>query len=309
MPHPPFALHVGLPKCASSSLQTFFWSHRTWFRSQGLVYPDAVQAPSNPKHQWLVNGLLRPDFNPTVLDTLRGQAPRLLVSTEGLSTHFDAFAPASVQRTRQFFRNRGAIAFLVYRPPAAFLRSYYAQCVLNPRTHPLYATTLTLTAFAQQPLVRRFLDWRRLAADMRGAWNLQQMVEISLDDHLLENVAHCLGVRLPDDAPLTTENQRPEGHVVEMIRQVNHLPDPLRNRCVAQIQQWAQTRNYTLALHQHGAEGASPESIAPQVWDCLVPHTGDDWALTQDHIDAFREHTTKARENTAPHHAIETKPN
>lgn len=80
-------LHGGLPKTATSSLQSWFNSQATLLRQHGIYWgvPSAVE--HSPKHQWLVEELISGSFARLKEALSHSEVDTLLLSTEGLTNH------------------------------------------------------------------------------------------------------------------------------------------------------------------------------------------------------------------------------
>ncbi|WP_299693454.1 hypothetical protein [uncultured Tateyamaria sp.] len=152
---PHLHLHVGLGKCASTSLQTYLATHRDALLAQGLDYPDLGSGAAGNLTPFALSqrpdaarwGARQFDFEGAA-DRLRAAlaapgAPRVLLSSEAL-THpehktdldwvFDACATVTVH--------------LILRPRAALFVAVYAQMV---RAAGLYDD---LASFLDSPLIQ-----------------------------------------------------------------------------------------------------------------------------------------------------------
>lgn len=142
-------LHAGTPKTGTTSLQIAFDEHRSVLRARGLLYPDAIAtryAAANrhynakPKHQWLVDDLQAHDAGDFAKNIARalGQASAntetVVLSTEGLFTHWWDFSPAGRAALSELARTYNVEIWVWFRDPVEFFVSFYIQMLRNPRS-------------------------------------------------------------------------------------------------------------------------------------------------------------------------------
>lgn len=216
---PHLHLHVGLGKCASTSLQAFLATHRDVLRARGLDYPDLgtglagnmtayALSQRPPEARW---GARQFDFD-TARERLnaaleRSPCPNVLLSSEAL-THpehmldlgwlYDAFRSVTVH--------------LILRPRAAWLVAVYAQMVRAAGLHT------DLNAFLDSTLVREGAQFARILQFWRASAG-QDAVTLHMlrpqDLPIIDRVLHSIvpGVDLPDGAA-RRQNVTPSAFVI-----------------------------------------------------------------------------------------------
>lgn len=124
--------HIGLPKCASSTLQAHFADNDAFYRRQGLLYPASHRMPKGYRsHKPLLHPGL--DLSGAVEEILaearQAGCDRILLSAEDFST----YRTGRLRDLVQGFAARtggGAISILcLLRDPVEMLRSSYYQFI------------------------------------------------------------------------------------------------------------------------------------------------------------------------------------
>ncbi len=125
-------IHVGMPKCASSTVQAHFADNDELYQSKGLLYPTRHRLKNGYRHH---NPLFEPDLSPdtAVQDLLREaerkNCTRILISTERFTTDTEGHL---ARITAAFSRQIGAeniTCLCLVRDPASMLRSSFQQFV------------------------------------------------------------------------------------------------------------------------------------------------------------------------------------
>ena len=220
-------LHIGLPKCASTTLQAWMDGNRQRLRDAGVYYPPS--ATGETKHQELIRAALKNAFE-TLPDSLFAMAPgeTLFLSTEGLTNHlYDVERdPWTMARLRGLLARFQTTLFMIRRDPESWLRSYHQQQVRNPPgadARFLHGTALTAEELAGQDRIRRLLDTDRLARDARELLGAQEMVVADLEGDWVAALTGLLGIEhMAADlraAPRLNDSLSPAG--TELLRQAN----------------------------------------------------------------------------------------
>lgn len=242
-----YIVHIGLPKCASTSLQFYMWNNRKWFHQQGFSYPDSLESDKIPKHQHLVGSFMRGEFDPSRITTGDPSIHTTILSTEGLTNHLYDFKPQGVAAFRDFLAPHATIGLLLKREKAAWLRSYYIQCALNPvvSSAPHYATALELDAFCQLEQVSRLADFEQVAQDAASAFGFDRVESVDCDQDMLANISRTTGLPVAPNVDLPRQNTSPPARIVEIIRQINTHASGQRQReaWLGIVQAWSQTGN------------------------------------------------------------------
>ncbi|MEQ3671118.1 hypothetical protein [Pseudophaeobacter sp.] len=125
-------IHIGFPKCASTSLQAYMADNDALFRAAGLLYPESHRLHTGYRHH---GPLLAPDLDlAAAVDDIANEAQthrcgHILLSTEEYTTNRTGRLAAL---TREFSKRFGpeAVSLLcLLRDPVAMLRSSYQQFV------------------------------------------------------------------------------------------------------------------------------------------------------------------------------------
>jgi hypothetical protein len=125
-------IHIGMPKCASSTVQAHFADNDELYQSKGMLYPTRHRLKNGYRHH---NPLFEPDLSPdtAVQDLLREagrkSCSRILISTERFTTDTEGHL---ARITAAFARQIGAkniTCLCLVRDPASMLRSSFQQFV------------------------------------------------------------------------------------------------------------------------------------------------------------------------------------
>lgn len=126
-------LHVGMPKCASSALQSLLHRNDALHRSEGLCYPRAFREDSGyfshrPLHR------LEPAEVPAAIETIAAEAEeagcdRILISSEEfVNSLWDREITGSiVAALNDRFGTGNVRVLMLFRNPFPFVESVYAQ--------------------------------------------------------------------------------------------------------------------------------------------------------------------------------------
>jgi len=125
-------IHIGFPKCASSTLQAYFADNAAFHRGHGLLYPDAHRQPKGYRSH---RPLLEPDLDPSravaeILEEARqAGCDRILLSAEDFSTDRSGRLQALTDGFRAQVPEASVTLVCLLRDPVEMLRSSYFQFI------------------------------------------------------------------------------------------------------------------------------------------------------------------------------------
>ncbi len=239
-------LHVGLPKTGSTALQ--FWCHknRAFLADRGISYPAPSENEFAPKHQFVVNGLLKQDFT-ELRAALRAQrTPVVILSSEGISNHFARFEPSALAKFREITRNYDVHVLMMARDPEAWTKSLWKEGLLAT---PGYA--FGLEKYATLPRVQRLTQHELLLEKISRAFGAVKTTLARFEDGWTEALLSVSGMD-PEAAAMLQDvddkNVSISDDLCEIIRQVNaqRLQANLRGAILGLIQERLQTRHNRL---------------------------------------------------------------
>ena len=244
-------IHVGLPKAASSALQFWCDAQRTRLLAEGVDYPDPLSPHLMKKHHRLVPELLDGHADTLAADVSASRAPTVLVSNEAFAVRYPAFSRQARPALLAAAGGRGITLFLISREPGPWLRSLWAQGILNAPMQGRPPITDDFESFAARPEIQRMLDLPARAAGMQAMTDADHVVQATAEGDWLGALLSLLGVaRRPDDAPPRTHRAAP-AHTIELVRRVmteaGDQPGPVRLALLAAIEADAPTGNVTIA--------------------------------------------------------------
>ncbi|WP_139792926.1 hypothetical protein [Pseudophaeobacter leonis] len=125
-------IHIGMPKCASSTVQAHFADNDELYQSKGLLYPTRHRLKNGYRHH---NPLFEPDLSPdtAVQDLLREagrkNCARILISTERFSTDTEGHLARITAAFARQIGTKNITCLCLVRDPASMLRSSFQQFV------------------------------------------------------------------------------------------------------------------------------------------------------------------------------------
>lgn len=244
-------IHVGLPKAASSALQFWCDAQRTRLLAEGVDYPDPRSPHLMRKHSRLVPELLDGHADTLAQDVAASRSPTVLVSNEGFSVRYPAFSRQARPALLAAAGGRRITLFLISREPGPWMRSLWAQGILNAPMQGRPPMTDAFEAFAARPETQRMLDLPAVAAGMQAMTGADQVVQATAEGDWLGALLSLLGVApRPDDAPPRAHRAAP-AHTIELVRRVmaqaGDQPGPVRMALLAAIEADVPTGNVTIA--------------------------------------------------------------
>lgn len=128
-------LHIGMPKCASSSVQAHFWDNYDAYRQQGLLYPRTACDTTGYRSHRPLHATPTAELPQRVREIAEEAAAagcdRILLSSEAfINSHWDRSESAAVLEALQaeFGAENLRLLFLI-RDHASFLSSAFAQFI------------------------------------------------------------------------------------------------------------------------------------------------------------------------------------
>jgi len=234
-------LHAGLPKTATSALQLWLRRNRSSLHKVGIDYPDRHPVGGN-KHSFVVNALRTGDLSELANVIADRSCDTILLSDEGLSNHFHDFSRATLAEFREKTSRIEKEIILVTREPAAWLRSYHKQCVINPDNgaSDLWGTSLRQEDIRNHPRIRRLTDHDRLLSDMVLGFGAGSARRLSFENDWFGSLINILGLSsLPLARPEKINESIPDW-AIELMRQINlrNLPGDQRRPWKAVLQKY-----------------------------------------------------------------------
>ncbi|WP_405404598.1 hypothetical protein [Paracoccus sp. Ld10] len=230
---PRVILHPGPPKTGTSTLQAWCHLNRTALAAQGVVYAS-VDKPSDPKHQWLVQGLKQGDLSrlgAEIAPLRDGSAHTLILSCEGVMTNRGLIPDSAWQQFRQVLSGLDTTLFMVERDLDGWLRSLWKQALINPVPRGKPLAVPPFEAFARRPAIRAMMDLGAMAGLIARDTGAASWVLTRLEDDFIGDFARLLDLS-PDrpmrDAPRINESLPADfiavyGRLARHVDQVWHL--------------------------------------------------------------------------------------
>lgn len=234
-------LHCGPPKTGTSAIQTVFWLHRDRLLSEfGILYPQSVEDPRQPKHVFLQRELIHDlefqGLRRTLEEAERTHAHTVVISSEGLTSQSYLFDRSRTLEFRNLTRDWHVEFIFVTREKAVWLTSRYRQHILNPpqprsarRMEGLHGTGLPFDAWVRISDGYNLIDDEEIRARFQSFFGQVPMTFIRYGPNVVNDVLAAVGVDEDigaDEAPYI--NTAPPDAYVEVLRRINSLPNRLR---------------------------------------------------------------------------------
>ncbi len=283
---PRVLMHIGLPKCGSTTIQRHFAAHAPRYRKMGVVYPKLLRDEAGYRSHRPFSTLAREDIPDAAARLWRRtrDARAVLLSTEAWGDALPGGqAPLVAQALAERFGAENVTLLAYFRAPLPFLESAYAQFLEgglffvpkpaffaepNPSLARFVRTTETLKGFAPYDL----LAWTKMMDDaFPGITRLYRSIEPEDLEGcgLIDDVCRLLDVApQPDTAP---PRNRRRAQVISLAQQFAQAELPktawqkrrvLRGLTLSSAADWPDDlRHSTLCV--------GPD-LAAEISDCLA---------------------------------------
>jgi len=283
-------LHVGLPKTGSTALQTYLDSNRELLATKSFNYPKERTKKGIPKHQSLVKGLNTNNHTKLKVYLKNNTKNNLILSTEGLTNHIYDFSSKSILEFRETIKTYNVIIVLVTRDFDSWVKSYYAQSVINPRIKLSYnATSLEIDEFKKHPRILQLANITRLTKDLRKAFEVNDLIRIEYSNNLVKDF--CKIFKIPYNKMNTRMiNQSPKPWAIELIRQINSFgtSEKERIRWKSTIQEFSQS-NHSLMKDYLNDSNNQGEKLNKSILDKLVYNKKTSFCLEKRKLEKFKK--------------------
>lgn len=234
-------LHAGTPKTGTTSLQHYLSEHRETHRSAGTYYPahmhdypDAMRAWSAPKHQWLINNLLRAEET-VLLQNLKecfasledgGGAQQMFLSTEGLYNHWWDLTPRSRGLLQALAETFPLSVWVWFREPVKFADSFYRQNIKNPQipAAACYGHDLSFRDALDDPWFTQRLDYLGFLEDCEALLGEGCTKAFFHNGDTLGTACRALGLEAPEPTKEKRHNTGLSNGAIEVLRVINRYP-------------------------------------------------------------------------------------
>jgi hypothetical protein len=228
-------------------VQYFLWTHRRRLLEDfGILYPDLVSGPHDPRHLFLQEELVKDlgfrGLRHSLGEAARSNAHAVVLASEGLVNQSLLFDEALAQEFVGLTRDWSVEFVFVVRDKSEWLISRYRQHVLNrsqpSSSHPLerlYGTGLPFTSWVHSSELHAQMDPEALRIRFTSTFGPCPIRFIGYSPEVVKDVLAILGLagnEFPvDDLPLI--NLTPPDPYIEVLRRINAQPRWLRLEAAA----------------------------------------------------------------------------
>jgi hypothetical protein len=177
-------LHVGRPKTATTSMQTWFKIHRPKMQRLGVWNPPFPTA-NRGKHTFLIQEINKPNSSPTLSHIVRqSPTPSAILSHEGLSNQIDLISDAHFEAFRAQTSDVQKTVILVTRDGNAWSSSFYKHCILGNQTpkEPWRGTNMSLEEFRDIDHIKLMMDSDRLIPLLKKQYGATDVIHVRFED-------------------------------------------------------------------------------------------------------------------------------
>ncbi len=198
-------LHIGLPKCGSSAIQTTSYRNRSTLINCGTNYPSLgiIEDDYGPNHRRLTQTLMTniEESRHLILDWIGDSVAlgchQTFISHEGMTNHYHDIRYNLLTLLAELSRTMWVKIVLVYRDLEEFFYAYYKQNILNPPINDAlgYGSSLIPKEFFLLDRVQYLLNIGHLVTDLRQECPILNIEVIHYDkETLVENIFQSLGI-------------------------------------------------------------------------------------------------------------------
>jgi hypothetical protein len=264
-------MHCGLPKTGTSAVQALFWLNRAlWLRKFGVLYPELIKSPREPRHVFLQEELIRDlkfeGLRGALEEADRTHARTVVISSEGLSGQSFLFDRSRASEFLELTRDWKKEFLFVTREKTSWLTSRYRQHIVNPpqplssrSLEQLHATGLPFKDWVRNCEIHNQSDPDIMRLRFQSLFGQIPTKFISYGPTVVRDVLAAVGVDEDieaDDLPYI--NTMPPDAYVEVLRRINCLPcgRRLNNAAAAAIRSAVGTNNVQLAQRPEPGRGS-----------------------------------------------------
>ena len=248
-------MHVGLPKTATTSMQTWFKIHRPKLKRLGVWNPP-FPTRKRGKHTFILQEIHDArDFRTLSRILHNAPSPAALVSHEGLSNQIDRISKESLDKFRHKTRDVRKTVILVTRNGEAWSSSFYKQCVLGDRqaSEPWRGTSMTLDQFRQLDHIQLMMTPAELIPRIQDGYGASDVVHVRLEDpDWFVTILERMGLESLKHLSLPAVNEAVPGWVTDFMLRINqrYPENEVRNAWRALLQGFTQTKHGKMIISQ-----------------------------------------------------------
>ncbi|WP_084420445.1 hypothetical protein [Henriciella litoralis] len=219
------SIHVGLPKCGSTTIQHVLGGMREELARRGIHYPASFRpnfeaANTLINNQWSAGNIGVDDI---VAEAREANARHCLISSEFITINMQAFAPETLVGARKWLSDNDVTLHLIQvsRSRDRFMESIYRQSITNGAGHSSTYYDMDLSVYEQA----HSSGMRMLSKYLQPEGVFRYQLE---DQNWLGAMFGDLGVSLPKTVPRT--NRSAPDVAIEALRQFCAMGDAAPSR-------------------------------------------------------------------------------
>jgi len=282
-------LHVGLPKTGSTALQMYLNLNRELIASRDFSYPKEKTKKGIPKHQSLVRGLNSNNHTNLKNYLQNNSKNNLILSTEGLTNHLYDFSFESVLEFKNILNTYELTIIIVTREFDNWLKSYYAQSVINPRIKLSYnATALEINEFSKHPRIQQLGNINQVIKDLKLKFGATTVIRLKYSKNLVKDF--CNTIRIPYiHGKIDRVNESPKPWTIELMRQINGFETSENERSMwrSVIQEFSLS-NHSL-MQDSLNTNQNEKKLSQTVFDSLVYKHSELYGLKKKKLEEFKK--------------------
>ena len=222
-------LHAGTPKTGTTSLQFLLDKNYSKLLEQDILYPKYYLDTNPPKHQWLVQLLMKNDFEKLfeyleeiVKESLEKDVKTIFLSTEGIYNHWWDFSSEAKEILKIISKYFDFELCVVFREPTSFLESFYKQNLKNPQIIMVecYGKDLSFSQILEDKWFIKHLDYLGFIQEAESLFGKGNIKVFSYSKEIIADILKYISFNV-DMEESTKSNVGQTSIGVELLRVLN----------------------------------------------------------------------------------------
>jgi hypothetical protein len=229
-------IHAGPPKTATSAIQNLLWVNRASLRDEGILYPDRVASPRDPRHmfvqQEMAAGRISPVMKEVIAEADRLCCHSIVLSSEGIAKQLCTLEKHVGAEFMRSVEGWDVEFVFVLREINAAKISLFRQHIVNPpkplSANPLerlHATGRSFRKWERCPEIDNMLNPDVFRSRINDIFEGSKVSLLDYDNSVVSSFCALLACSdLPVKAGADRRNVMPPDEYIEVLRRVNALP-------------------------------------------------------------------------------------
>jgi len=225
-------IHAGTPKTATTTFQFACIENSKHLIEKNILYPTNYTQNGVPKHQWLVQLMLKGDieglyqkFVDIFNEAIDNKCVNILLSTEGIYNHWWDFPDNSKEIWNMLSKYIETRLIITFRDPISFVYSFYQQNLKNPRIGiaKCYGQSWSLEEMLQDKWFVKHLDYLSFVNEAESIFGKDAVILLKYDKDILKNLFDILDIDLNNIKLTSSHNKGLSTIAIELLKTLNRF--------------------------------------------------------------------------------------